>query len=67
MPPEDIGKPCQQEEIDLELLERKLRNDLKNNDMHIEELERIPWITKIAAPADYMDQEEIENKYQQYL
>ena len=67
MPPEDIGIPCQQEEIDLELLERKLRKDLKNNDMHIEELERIPLITKIAAPADCMDQEEIENKYRQYL
>ena len=31
--------------------------------MHIEELERIPWIKKIAAPADCMDWEEIEKKY----
>ena len=35
--------------------------------MHIEELERIPQIKKIAAPADCMDWEEIENKYQQYI
>ena len=62
-PPEDIGIKCQQEEFDLELLERKLRNDSETNDMHIEELERILQITKIAAPADCMDWEEIESKY----
>ena len=41
-PPEDIGIPCQQEEFDLELLARKLQNDPENNEMCIEELERIP-------------------------
>ena len=66
-PPDDIGIPCQQEEFDLELLERKLQNDPETNDMHIEELERIPWITKIAAPTECMDWEEIENKYRQHL
>ena len=35
--------------------------------MCIEELERIHRIKKIAAPADYMDLEEIENKYHKYL
>ena len=66
-PPEDIGIPCQQEEFDLELLARKLQKDPETNEMHIEELERIPRIKKIAAPADCMDLEEIENKYRQYL
>ena len=66
-PPEDIGIPCQQEEFDLELLARKLQKHPETNEMHIEELERIPRIKKIAAPADCMDWEEIENKYGQYL
>ena len=35
--------------------------------MCIEELERILQIKKIAAPADCMDLEELENKYRQYL
>ena len=54
-PPEDIGIPCQQEEFDLELLARQFQNDPENSEMCEEELERIPWITKIAAPADCMD------------
>ena len=66
-PPEDIGIPCQQEELDLELLARKLQNDPENKEMCIEKLERIPRIKKLAAPADCMDMEEIENKYRQYI
>ena len=65
--PEDIGIPCQQEEFDLELLARKLQNDPENNEMCVEELERISRIKKHAAPADCMDLEEVENKYQQYM
>ena len=66
-PPEDIGIPCQQEEFDLELLARKLRNDPENSEMCVEELERIPRIKKEAVPADCMDLEEVENKYRQYM
>ena len=66
-PPEDIGIPCQQEEFDLELLARKLQNDPENSEMCVEELERIPQIKKEAAPADFMDLEEVENKYRQYM
>ena len=62
-PPEDTGIPFQQEEFDLELLARKLQNDPENNEMCVEELERIPRIKKHAAPADCMDLEEVENKY----
>ena len=35
--------------------------------MHMEELEMIPQITKIALQSDCMDWEEIESKYWQYL
>ena len=66
-PLEDIGIPCQQEELDLELLARKFQNDPENSEMCVEELERIPQIRKEAAPADCMDLEEVENKYQQYM
>ena len=66
-PSEDIGIQCQQEEFDLELLARKLQKEPENNEICIEELERIPQIKKIAAPADCMDMEEIDNKYGQYL
>ena len=65
-PPEDIGVPCQQEEFDLELLAEKLQKDLDTSEMRIEELERIPLVKKIAAPADIMDLEEIECKIRQY-
>ena len=65
-PPEDIGIPCQQEEFNLKLLARKLRNDPENSEMCIE-LERIPRIRKEAAPTDCMNLEEVENKYQQYV
>ena len=50
-PPEDIGVPCQQEEFNLNLLAEKLENDQHPTVHHIEELERIPLIRKIAAPA----------------
>ena len=66
-PSEDIGIPCQQEEFNLELLARKLQNNPENNEMCIEELERIPRNKKLAAPADCMDMKEIENKYRQYI
>ena len=53
-PPEDIGVPCQQEEFDLELLAEKLQKDPATSELRMEELEleRIPLIKKIAAPAD---------------
>ena len=51
-PPEDIGVPCQQEQFDLELLAEKLQNDLDTSELHVEELERIPLVKKVAAPAD---------------
>ena len=62
-PSEDIGIPCQQEEFNLELLARKFQNDPKNSKMCEEELIRIPYIKKEAAPTDCMDLEEVENKY----
>ena len=65
-PPEDIGVPCQQEEFDLELLAEKLQKDPDTSELHMEELERIPLVKKIAAPADIMDLEEIECKFHQY-
>ena len=65
-PPEDIGVPCQQEEFDLELLAEKLQKDPDTSKLHMEELERIPLVKKIAAPADIMDLEEIECKIHQY-
>ena len=57
MPPEDIGVPSQQEEFDLELLAEKLQKDPATSELRMEELEleRIPLIRKIAAPADTMD------------
>ena len=66
-PPEDIGIPCQQEEFDIELLAEKLQKDLETNKLCMQELERIPLIKKIAAPADIMDLEEVEHKIRQYL
>ena len=66
-PPEDIGVPCQQEQFDLELLAEKLQNDLDTSELRVEELERIPLVKKVAAPADIMDLEEVEYKICQYL
>ena len=66
-PPEDIGVPCQQEQFDLELLAEKLQNDLDTSELCVEELERIPLVKKVAAPADIMDMEEVEYKICQYL
>ena len=57
-PPEDIGIPCQQE-FDLSLLAEKLENGQDPSEHRMEELERIPLIRKIAAPADIMDVDEI--------
>ena len=65
-PPEDTGVPCQQEQFDLELLAEKLQNDLDTSELRMEELERIPLVKKIAAPADIMDLEEVEYKICQY-
>ena len=64
--PEDIGIPCEQEEFDIELLAEKLQKDLETNELCMEELERILLIKKIAAPADIMDLEEVEQKIRQY-
>ena len=65
-PPEDIGVPCQQKQFDLELLAEKLQNNLDTSEPCMEELERIPLVRKIAAPADIMDLEEVEFKICQY-
>ena len=65
-PPEDIGVPCQQEEFDLELLAEKLQKDLDTSELCMEELERIPLVRKIVAPADIIDLEEFEYKIHQY-
>ena len=64
--PEDIGIPCQQEEFDLNLLAEKLENSQDSSEHWMEELEIIPLIRKIAAPADVMELEEIEDKICQY-
>ena len=64
--PEDIGIPCQQEEFDLKLLAEKLENGQDSSGHWMEELERIPLIRKIAAPADITELEEIEDKIYQY-
>ena len=66
-PPEDIGVPCQQEQFDLELLAEKLQNDLDTSELRVEEVERIPLVKKVAAPADIMNLEEVEYKIHQYL
>ena len=65
-PPEDIGIPCQQEEFDLNLLAEKLENGQDSSEHRMEELERIPLIRKIAAPADVMELDEIKDKIHQY-
>ena len=66
-PPEDIGVPCQQEQFDLDLLAKKLQNDIDTSELRVEELERISLVKKVAAPADIMDLEEVEYKIHQYL
>ena len=65
-PSEYIGIPCQEEEFDLELLVEMLDNGYDSNEPQMQELERIPLIRKIAAPADVMDLEEIEHHICQY-
>ena len=65
-PPEDIGVSCQQEQFDLELLTALLQNEKDMSTIHIEKLERIPIIKKIAGPVDVMDREESESKILQY-
>ena len=45
---------------------RKTANDLDTSELRMEELERIPLVKKIAAPADIMDLEEVECKSCQY-
>ena len=64
--PEDIGVLCQQEQFDLELLTALLQNEKDTSTIHVEKLERIPMIKKIAGPADVMDREESESKILQY-
>ena len=44
----------------------KLQNDMDTSEIRVEELERIPLVKKIAAPADIMDLEEVEYKILQY-
>ena len=66
IPSEDIGIPCQQEEFDLNLMAEKLENGQDSSEHRMEELERIPLIRKIAAPADVMELDEIEDKIHQY-
>ena len=65
-PPEDIGIPYQQEEFNLNLLAQQLEIGQDPKDHQMEELKRIPLVRKIAAPADVMDLEEIEDKIQKY-
>ena len=65
-PSEYIGIPCQQEQFDLDLPAEKLQNDLDTSELYIDELERIPLIRKVAAPADIIYLEEIEYKICQY-
>ena len=65
-PSEDIGVPGQQEQFNLELLAEKSQCDINTSPIHEEQLETIPMIKKIAAPADVMDLEEVEHKILQY-
>ena len=66
IPPEYIGLPCQKEEFDLDLLTETLEKGHELDEHHIQELERIPLIRKIAALAGVMDLEEIEHHIRQY-
>ena len=66
-PSKDIGIPCQEEEFDFDTLARLLQSDPENSELCKEQLERIPRISKEAAPADCMDLAEVENKYKQYM
>ena len=45
---------------------RKLQKELDTSELRMEELERIPLVKKVAAPADFMDLEEVEYKIRQY-
>ena len=65
-PTEYIGIPCQEEEFNLELLAEMLENSHDLDKPQMQELERIPLIRKITAPADVMDLEEIEHHIFQY-
>ena len=65
-PPEDIGIPCQKEQLDLEFLADALQGEHDTSTIHEEKLERIPRVKKIAGPADVMDRGEAEYKICQY-
>ena len=58
-PPVYIGVPCQREGFDLELLVEKLNNDHDPDEPLLQELEPVPLIRKITAPAEVMDLNEI--------
>ena len=51
---------------DLDLLTETLEKGHKSDEHQMQELERIPLIRKITAPADVMDLEEIEHQMHQY-
>ena len=65
-PPVYIGVPCQREEFDLELLVEKFNNGHDSDEPLMQELEPVPLIRKIAAPADVMDLDEIRFHIGQY-
>ena len=65
-PPEYIGIPCQEEEFDLDLLTETLEKGRNSDEHQLQEIQRIPLIRKITAPADVMDLEEIEHQIHQY-
>ena len=65
-PPMYIEIPCQRDEFDLELLVEKFKNGHNSDEPQMQELERVPLIRKIAAPADVMDWEEIQYHIRQY-
>ena len=61
-----IGIPCQEEEFGLNLLAETLEKGHDSDEHQMQDLEQIPLIREIAAPADIMDLEEIEHQICQY-
>ena len=61
-----IGVPCQKDEFDLELLVEKFNNGHDSDKPQMQEMEPVPLIRKIAAPADIMDFNEIQYHISQY-
>ena len=58
--------PCQREEFNLELLVEKFDNGHNSDEPLMQELELVPLIRKITAPADVMDLDEIQYHISQY-